>query len=105
MTTNWQCRSTGQRAWTIAQSTLLFVCRLKESLYGLKQSSRCWNTALHDHLVDVGFKESVHDPCIYTRIDAILAVHVDDIIVATDGVWEMKQVKRDIPGPFDVRDL
>ena len=60
---------------------------------------------LHDHLVDVGFKQSVHDPCIYTRYDAILAVHVDDIIVATDGVQKMKQVKRDIAGPFAVKDL
>ena len=67
-----------------------------------------WNSlravGIH-HLVDVGFKQSVHDPCVYTRGDAILAVHVDDIIVATDGVQKMKQVKREFAGPFDVRDL
>ena len=82
-----------------------FVCRLRKSPYGLKQSPHCWNPALHGHLADVGFKQSVHDPCIYTRDDAILAVHVDDIIVATDGVQKMKRVKRDITGPFDVKDL
>ena len=31
------------------------VCRLKKSIYGLKQSSRCWNTALDSHLKRLGF--------------------------------------------------
>ena len=32
------------------------VCKLKKSIYGLKQSPRCWNIALHDHLCKIGFK-------------------------------------------------
>ena len=31
------------------------VCRLKKSIYGLKQSPRCWNTALDAHLKRMGF--------------------------------------------------
>ena len=41
------------------------VCRLKKSIYGLKQSSRCWNTALDSHLKRMGFSQSKSDPCIY----------------------------------------
>ena len=38
------------------------VCKLKRSIYGLKQSSRCWNEALDKYL---GFKQSKNDPWIY----------------------------------------
>ena len=30
------------------------VCRLRKSIYGLKQSSRCWNMALDDQLTKNG---------------------------------------------------
>ena len=40
------------------------VCKLKKSIYGLKQSPRCWNTALDKHLKSIGFAQSNCDPCI-----------------------------------------
>ena len=42
------------------------VCKLKKSIYGLKQSLRCWNSALDSQLKDMGFIQSVSDPCLYT---------------------------------------
>jgi hypothetical protein len=32
------------------------VCKLKKSLYGLKQSPRCWNSTLHAFMVDSRFR-------------------------------------------------
>ena len=60
------------------------VCRLKKSLYGLKQSPRCWNTAFREHLELIGFKQNPADPCVFTRCEntmTIVAVYVDDLIV------------------------
>lgn len=53
------------------------VCRLKKSIYGLRQSPRCWNTALDAQL---GFTQSDSDPCIYlsTEKTFYIGVYVDD---------------------------
>lgn len=46
------------------------VCRLKKSLYGLKQSPRCWNNKFHSFMEKNGFTRSTADPCIYIRQNA-----------------------------------
>ena len=83
------------------------VCRLKKSIYGLKQSPRCWNAALHDHLSKIGFKQSPDDPCIYTSEGelVILAVYVDDIVLAAKDEQCMRKVKQAIANKFTVKDM
>ena len=41
------------------------VCRLKRSIYDLKQSPRCWNTVLDSYRKKMGFVETDTDPCVY----------------------------------------
>ena len=41
------------------------VCKLKRSIYGLKQSPRCWNSALDCYLKRIGFVQATSDPCLY----------------------------------------
>lgn len=35
------------------------VCRLRGSIYGLKQSPRCWNSVLDRKLKNMGFVQSM----------------------------------------------
>lgn len=61
------------------------VCKLKKSLYGLKQASRCWNRRLTKFLAQHNLKQSQADPSVFTRGgDAviILAIYVDDGLIA-----------------------
>ena len=71
----------------VAEGQEHLVCRLKKSLYGLKQSPKCWNKALDTQLKTMGFKQSTSDPCIYTSTTDrlfILAVYVNDILLAAN---------------------
>ena len=84
------------------------VCKLKKSLYGLKQSPRCWNEALDKHLKKMGFVQANSDPCIYTASRgelSLIAVYVDDIILAGRSDKRMKELKDAIGEKFMVKDL
>ena len=50
------------------------VCRSKHSIYGLKQSLRCWNSTIDGYLKKLGFLQLVSDPCIYIAAVGELAV-------------------------------
>lgn len=82
------------------------VCRLKKSLYGLKQASRCCNKALHDYLSEIGFNQSASDPCVYIQTQksvAIIAVYVDDLIIVTEA--KMQTVKMSLEEKFEMKDM
>ena len=61
------------------------VCKLKKSLYGLKQSPRCWNTAFREYMESIHYKQSAADPCVFIKAEkegiTIVAVYVDDLII------------------------
>ena len=83
------------------------VCRLKKSIYGLKQSPRCWNTALDAHLKRMGFFQSKSDPCIYVsggEDPFYIGVYVDDLILAGNDKAKMKKVKEELSSTVDIKD-
>jgi len=62
------------------------VCKLERSLYGLKQSPRCWNKKFKEVLLRFGLRESEADPCLYNRKEEgrklLVVLYVDDGLVA-----------------------
>lgn len=60
------------------------VCKLKKSLYGLKQSARLLNKTFTDVLSRLGLKATSSDPCLYVSedYDLYFALYVDDGILA-----------------------
>ena len=84
------------------------VCKLKHSIYGLKQSSRCWNSVLDQHLKKLGFVQSVSDLCIHVASKGemfMIAVHVDDLVLAAKSDKRIGDVKKDLGDKFEVKDM
>ena len=89
------------------------VCKLKKSIYGLKQSARCWNTTLNEYLKSVGYQQSNADGCIYVksvkeangRISfVILGVYVEDIIPVSINLAMLKAEKVALGERFQMTD-
>lgn len=63
----------------------LHVCKLKKSIYGLKQTPRAWFAKLSNKLLSLGFRCSSADSSLFimrTTSDCIyILIYVDDIIV------------------------
>ena len=80
------------------------VCKLKKSLYGLKQSGRNWNNMLDNHFTQEGFVQSLADPCVYvkgTETGRVIAiVWVDDIIISGSNTAVLKGVKESLMKRF-----
>ncbi|GJT07500.1 retrotransposon protein, putative, ty1-copia subclass [Tanacetum coccineum] len=43
------------------------VCKLKHSIYGLKQASRQWNKRFDDEIKKFGFTQNHDEPCVYLK--------------------------------------
>ncbi len=90
-----------------------YVCKLEKSIYGLKQSARCWNQTLDSFLKKNGYRKSGADNCIYVKSErkangvisfVILAVYVDDIIPVSNDVDMLKAEKESLCREFEMVD-
>ena len=90
-----------------------YVCRLHKSLYGLKQSARCWNTVIDQYFKDKGYVQNQADLCVYVKnvikgenkSTMIVFLHVDDIVLACNDQEMMKNEKKDMQKRFEMQDL
>lgn len=84
------------------------VCKLKSTLYGLKQSPRCFNEALDFYLRSEGLNPTRADKCIYHRkigtTRLMIALHVDDQLVAGNSRPDMDRFKVRLNARFECTD-
>jgi hypothetical protein len=58
------------------------VWRLDKALYGLRAAPKLWNLFLTQILLEDQWTQSLVDPCVFSRGDSMLFVHVDDLIIS-----------------------
>ncbi|MCF7184081.1 reverse transcriptase domain-containing protein, partial [Corynebacterium parakroppenstedtii] len=85
------------------------VCRLKKSLYGLRQAPRCWFAKLAHALKSYGFHQSYSDYSLFTylrgtiRLDVL--VYVDDLIISGNNSTAIASFKAYLSSCFHMKDL
>jgi hypothetical protein len=86
-----------------------WVWRLHKSLYGLKQAGRTWHTKIDDAFRRRGLIPLASDQCVYImRTETsliIIALYVDDLVLAASNLDELKKLKADLTSEFDMEDL
>lgn len=87
------------------------VCKLKKSLYSLKQAPRQWYQKFDTFMQSHNYHRSQEDLCLYTKrmIDGslvILVLYADDmLIVAGKNIHEIVLLKKKLSEIFSMKDL
>ncbi|KAL4347437.1 hypothetical protein GQ457_17G004910 [Hibiscus cannabinus] len=86
------------------------VCRLKKSLYGLKQSPRQWYKRFDSYMIKIGYKRCEYDYCVYVKsLDdgsfIFLLLYVDDMLIAAKNMHDVVGLKALLSQEFDLKDL
>lgn len=86
------------------------VCKLKRSLYGLKQSPRALFERFRKVVKSYDYHQSQADHTMFYKHStkgkiAVLIVYVDDIILTGDDIEELARLKKKLAEDFEIKDL
>ena len=75
------------------------VCRLKKSLYGLKQVPRQWYKKFDSFMVEYGFGGTASDHCVFVKKFSngefiILLLYVDDMLIVDHDTSKIDKLKQ-----------
>ncbi|CAL1400086.1 unnamed protein product [Linum trigynum] len=85
------------------------VCRLRKSIYGLRQASRNWYQKFTQALLELNFVQSRADHALFTyrrgAIFVVALIYVDDVILTGNDMSFIQCVKDFLNDRFTIKDL
>nr|GEW88457.1 uncharacterized mitochondrial protein AtMg00810-like [Tanacetum cinerariifolium] len=85
------------------------VCKLKKSLYGLKQANKQWFIKLTIFLTALGFSQIHANSSLFTyykdKDASVLLIYVDDILLAGNNTSMISEIKQKLHQTFGIKDF
>ncbi|GMF66379.1 unnamed protein product [Phytophthora lilii] len=84
------------------------VCKLRRSLYGLKQAAAVWYQTIRAVLKKMGFRECRADPCMFVRIGkspVYIILYVDDLLVGCKTDAEAEAICAELGSQFKLKSI
>ncbi len=85
------------------------VCKLKRSIYGIKQASRSWNIHFDEAIKSFSFIKNKDEPQVYKKVSGsaiiFLILCVDDILLIGNDVGMLTTIKLWSSNTFSMKDL
>jgi hypothetical protein len=93
----------------VAQGESGKICKLRKSLYGLKQSPRAWFGRFNAVVTEFGLRRSSYDHSVFFTSSSsgciLLVVYVDDIVITGSDKSGIKKLKDFLASRFQTKDL
>ena len=93
----------------VAQAEIRKICRLRKSLYGLKQSPRTWFSKFNQVVETFGMQKSKSDHSVFYKNSSygiiLLVVYVDDIVIIGSNFKGILSLKSFLHSQFHTKDL
>jgi hypothetical protein len=85
------------------------VCKLKKSLYGLKQAGFEWYETLCEFFREIGFTRSAVDHAVFFKHDekssTVVSVSTDDMAATANSIEAIEWLKDELRKRFEISDL
>ncbi len=85
------------------------VCKLKKSIYGLKQASKSQNKCFDEAVKTFNFIQNIDELCVYKKTSGsmitFLVLYVDDILLIGNDLGMLTSVKTWLSSTFSMKDL
>jgi hypothetical protein len=78
--------------------------KLIKNIYGTKQAGRVWNKHVNKGLLELGYKPSIMDPCVYYRGKTVFMIYVDNGIFAGPDRSKIEMLIKEMQKKFNLTD-
>lgn len=85
------------------------VCRLRRSLYGLKQAAAVWHKTIRQVFLAMEFKQCRSEPCLFVRVGShgpvFVVLYVDDLLIGCAKAEEASSIAANLSTHFRLKSL